>query len=206
MVRLRQTVICLGQFLQGRNKTGDLAMGDLAMLPASLKSRLNTAISLTLSDPSTLLVLTGGDVAGVGCSEARAMHDYYVSTTLPQVEVLIEDRSRNTVENALNCKTLLSKLGAVESFNVTVVTNDFHMPRARLVFRSVFNTTEVCCVGAATCSDVVACIDKELEFLPNLPKYLRDRYNLTELPTPRAVSLAMQELAKMRQAALITRY
>ena len=176
------------------------------MLPASLKSRLDTAISLVAaSDPSALLLLTGGDVAGVGCSEARAMHDYYVATTLLPTEVLVEDRSRNTVENALNCKTLLSKLGAVESFNVTVVTNDFHMPRARLVFRAVFNTTEVCCVGAATCGDVVACIDREMEYLPNLPQYLRDKFNLTEisLPNPRAVSLAMQELAKMRQTALI---
>ena len=205
MVRLRHTVICLGQLLQ-QNKT--------ELLSATLKARVDVALGFLAHRESneTKLILTGGDVAGVGTTEARAMFDYILSKpTSPSRtqfdgRLVLEEEAKNTVDNALFCKTILERNDWLSDSNLTVVTSDYHTPRARLVFRAVFGpSAEICCSaspGPAAREEMLDCLRKEILHLPALPQYLHDkyRYNITSVPSPREVDLALQELEKMLMA------
>jgi len=196
-MRLRHAVVCLGQLLQ--NSSIDL-------LADSLKSRLSLSLKLFDTTPlPKVLVLTGGDVAKIGVSEAQAMRLFLHQqrSLLDDDKLLLEELACNTAENALNCKRLLSAGWSGVTLNVTVVTNEFHAPRARLIFKSVFNESIVQCSIASSrqnCPQSNALlkrrINQEIMYLPKLPAYLSEKYGLSEccLPTCAQVDEALEEL------------
>ncbi len=81
------------------------------------------------------IVLTGGKVDPTlpGPAEAQAMHDFLVTQGVREADLLVEDKSRSTFENAQCCRALLEerKIGAV-----ILVTDAAHMPRAARCFRA----------------------------------------------------------------------
>lgn len=187
-MRVKSAVICLGQLLC-RNST--------SRLPSTLVSRIEKSVNIVESVNSSLLILTGGDVAAVGITESKAMLDY-IKEHYPNIAnstaIICEEKSRNTVENALFCNEILDQHDINE---VTVVTNDFHAPRARLVFRAILRNAEVSCVPCHTPGTAVERLDsiaKEIKYLPHLPQYLKDRYNISSGISDRAMLLAIESL------------
>jgi len=152
--------------------------------------------------------LSGGDAGKLGTSEADAMHSF-VKASLKRAgqtcDVRLECDSMNTVENALKCRELLLSIDSLLRFNVTIVTNEFHAPRARLLFRAVLPCTSVACVKAASgdANQVIQAASRELQYLPLLPSYLRMRYNFSDerLPTSRDLEVAKQELILLKKVA-----
>ncbi|MBL8993660.1 MAG: YdcF family protein [Spirochaetia bacterium] len=77
------------------------------------------------------IVVSGGSVFGKGEAEAEVMARFLRKPGLQDGDVIVENRSRNTWENALYTR---EKLGE-KSQSVYLVTSAFHMPRSVSFFR-----------------------------------------------------------------------
>jgi uncharacterized SAM-binding protein YcdF (DUF218 family) len=81
------------------------------------------------------IVLAGGKVDPTlpGPAEAQAMRDFLVAQGVRPSDLLLEDHSRSTYENALYCRALLEEH---KTAAVVLVTDAAHMPRASRCFRA----------------------------------------------------------------------
>jgi uncharacterized SAM-binding protein YcdF (DUF218 family) len=70
-------------------------------------------------------------------TEARAMKEYAVSCGALFRDVILEEKSKDTIGNAYFVKKLLDSKG-VKSF--VVVTSDFHVLRSKFIFSKVFGS------------------------------------------------------------------
>lgn len=82
------------------------------------------------------LILSGGsqDWLGERPTEAQAMRGLLTDLGVPESALVLEERSRNTRENALYSAERLRSLGIGQ---VLLVTSALHMPRALAAFRAV---------------------------------------------------------------------
>ena len=94
-------------------------------LSPQLKLRLQAALDTYRDDPR-LIVTTGGQGEGEPAPEGQIMRDWLISQGVLETDVIAECESTNTRQNLLNAKALLPE-GVTR---VTVVTSDFHLPRA----------------------------------------------------------------------------
>lgn len=98
--------------------------------------RVTAPLELMRRFPKARLVFSGGSGAlhESRFSEADAVRGFWRATGLDQGQVLYEDRSRNTFENAVFTRDLV-KPKAGERW--LLVTSAMHMPRAVGIFRQV---------------------------------------------------------------------
>ena len=75
------------------------------------------------------LVLSGG---GAAPAEAHLMRDIALALGVAGGSILVEDRSRNTFENAIYTGAFIRRRGWRR---IVVVTDAFHLPRALYIFR-----------------------------------------------------------------------
>jgi len=107
---------------------------------SDLSSRLMSAISLLKMNNPCCILLTGGDCARHGTSEAEVMHEYIYRWArlarfrLPRV--FIDTRARDTLDNAINTMQIL-EAHVPRVGSITVVTSDFHANRAMQAFNAV---------------------------------------------------------------------
>jgi len=82
-----------------------------------------------------LVVLSGGkvDPRRPGLTLASAMHDFLLEQGIPESDMLIEDQSRTTYENAVQTAELLGKRGIEK---IVLVTEATHLLRGELCFRA----------------------------------------------------------------------
>lgn len=94
----------------------------------ALQNRLNTAIEYLNENPSSKVVVTGGQGSDEPWSEASAAKDYLVEQGIKEDRILTEDKSTSTEENLSYSKSILSEnnLGST----IVLVTQSFHMFRA----------------------------------------------------------------------------
>lgn len=100
-------------------------------------SRMTTAIALARRHPEARLVFSGGDAGFFDRdreTEAEAAGRLFRMTGLDMGRITLEDRSRNTRENALYTKPLMA-IRPGERW--VLVTSAFHMPRSIACFRAV---------------------------------------------------------------------
>lgn len=95
----------------------------------SLKYRLDAAYDYYQSNPDVTIIVTGGQGTGEDISEAKAMKDYLISKGMPDTAVIMEDRATNTSENIRFSYEFIDDKAA----KVAVVSNDFHLYRAKLI-------------------------------------------------------------------------
>lgn len=96
----------------------------------ALVRRVERGIALLRCGAAPLLVLSGG---GAPLSEAAAMRDLALAQGVGAEALLLEPRSRNTFENARETARLLQGSGLGR---VVLVSDRYHLPRARLLFRA----------------------------------------------------------------------
>jgi uncharacterized SAM-binding protein YcdF (DUF218 family) len=84
---------------------------------------------------ASVVILSGGNSEWSRADEAEssAMRAFAVDLGVPETAIRVEDRSRNTLENAIYTKQLLD---AQNIGSILLVTSAMHMPRALAVFRS----------------------------------------------------------------------
>ena len=77
------------------------------------------------------LVLSGGRV-GAAPAESHLMREIALSLGVAGARIIVEDRSRNTFENAIYTGAIIRRRGWRR---IVVVTDAFHLPRALYIFR-----------------------------------------------------------------------
>jgi uncharacterized SAM-binding protein YcdF (DUF218 family) len=98
--------------------------GDLSPV---FRERVNHAVALYEAGTVDVLLLTGGQGQSVRQSEARAARRYALARGVPEEAILLEETSRNTVENLANAQAIAAGRG-LETF--LIVSTPFHMKRA----------------------------------------------------------------------------
>ena len=73
---------------------------------------------------------------------------YFVIFWRSQVKIFLDENSTNTLGNALNCCKIISdQIMHTQStdhiHHIALVTNEFHMPRAHLLFKSALRNSKV---------------------------------------------------------------
>ena len=99
-------------------------------------ARVLAGVVLARHHPEAKLALVGGegDFFPIGFAEARATQGFVLDEGIPAARIILEERSRNTHENAVFAKELI-RPGPRQ--NWVLVTSAFHMPRAIAAFRAV---------------------------------------------------------------------
>ncbi len=111
---------------------GEISLNDAA-------ARMTESASLARRHPNARLVFTGGDASLVdepsdkeARTEAEAARRLYLSLGVPESQLVLEDRSRNTRENAVFTRERVQPK-AGEAW--LLITSAWHMPRSVGVFR-----------------------------------------------------------------------
>ncbi|MDF2233250.1 YdcF family protein [Albimonas sp. CAU 1670] len=97
----------------------------------ALTRRIETAARLFAAGRAPWALVSGGPARG-GVSEAEAMRRALVERGVPEAAILVEDRARDTLENARFAIPILRAAGVRRA---VLVTDRVHMPRALAVFR-----------------------------------------------------------------------
>lgn len=107
--------------------------GDIVLNNAA--ARMTKAVELARAHPEAKLVFTGGGanlLSPVVKTEADGARMLFLGLGLPESRLILEDKSRNTVENAVLTRKLVDPKPGERWL---LVTSAWHMPRAMGVFR-----------------------------------------------------------------------
>ncbi|WP_181592546.1 DUF92 domain-containing protein [Paenibacillus sp. YN15] len=100
----------------------------------SLKSRLDRGVEYMNRYPEAKAVLSGGQGPGEEMTEAETMRRYMVGRGIAENRLILEQYSTDTYENMWFSKEVLNEQGVdLNAVSVTVITNDFHMLRAKML-------------------------------------------------------------------------
>ena len=91
-----------------------------------LAARCDTAIAVLNVNPGSQAILCGGQGGDEPRTEAAAMQDYMIAHGADAERLILENKSSTTIQNIANAKKLLPEGAAV-----AVITNDYHLARAR---------------------------------------------------------------------------
>lgn len=97
----------------------------------AMRRRVAHAVTAWRDGRAPTLVLSGG-IVGTPPSEAEVMADLVRAEGIAKDCLVLEDRSRNTFENALYTGRIMRERGWRR---IILVTDPFHMPRAVFTFR-----------------------------------------------------------------------
>lgn len=117
-----------------------------------LKDRLDTAIEYLDEHPEVTVIVSGGKGDDEHASEASVMRDYMAVAGIPEDRILVEDQSRNTYQNMLYSVAIMQEQGLDPADGVLVVSNGFHLTRARMLWKRVTGQEECLSTLAAPSS------------------------------------------------------
>ncbi len=100
----------------------------------SLQVRLEAALDYLRDKPDIPIVVTGSQGPGEEISEARCMADWLIARGVSEDRILLEEQADNTVENIQFSQKLLADKGIDLTDNIAVVTSDYHLYRASLLW------------------------------------------------------------------------
>ncbi|SOC36479.1 YdcF family protein [Ureibacillus acetophenoni] len=110
----------------------------------SLQNRLETAIDYLEQYEHVQIIVSGGQGSDEPATEASVMAKYLMEAGIDPLRIQLEEKSTSTYENLLFSKELLP-----EGVNkVTIVSNDFHLTRAKYLANIVGLEADV--IGAPT--------------------------------------------------------
>ena len=109
-------------------------------------SRADAAIEYLNKNPDCIAVLCGGFGNKSRISEAQALYNYMTEKGIDKSRLIKEERSRDTTQNINFAKELLPDVNGVP---VAVVSNDFHLYRAKIIMQKA-GFTDVYCVNGPT--------------------------------------------------------
>ena len=119
--------------LGGAMEAGYIAMDHRQPLLTDAAGRMTAVVAMAQKYPSMPIVFTGGegDLFGTGPSEAQRAGHFFTTMHLSESRIVLEDRSRNTYENAVFTGQLA---GIDKRKRWLLVTSAWHMPRAMATF------------------------------------------------------------------------
>ncbi|CDM67448.1 hypothetical protein CM240_0281 [Clostridium bornimense] len=118
-------VVVLGAGLRGSRIT------------TALRCRLDAAVEYNKLYPEVPIVVSGGQGPDEDLSEAEAMKNYLITNGVNEELIIEEDKSTNTYENFKFTKRKLKEIDDKKNITITVITNNFHMYRAKLLAEDI---------------------------------------------------------------------
>ncbi len=106
---------------------GARVKGTPARPSQSLKERLDAALPYLFANRATTIIVCGGQGPDESDTEANVMADYLITRGIERKRLIKEDTSTRTKENLLNA------MAKRELGKTVIVTNDFHLYRAKLL-------------------------------------------------------------------------
>jgi uncharacterized SAM-binding protein YcdF (DUF218 family) len=127
--RVDAIVVLGGATCQDAARGGQVELGAAA-------DRLVQGVLLAKRYPKAPLILSGGEssLLPTGLTEAPALAKVAGQLGVPARQMKLDEHSRNTRENAVECKKLL---GPLTGGSVVLITSGFHMARSLACFRRV---------------------------------------------------------------------
>jgi uncharacterized SAM-binding protein YcdF (DUF218 family) len=95
----------------------------------ALKFRIDHAAKYLKENPDTIAIASGGKGPGEDISEAESIKNELIAHGIKNSRILLEDKSTTTYENIGFSKKLIPKNAEIG----LVVTNDFHIFRAKMI-------------------------------------------------------------------------
>lgn len=100
-----------------------------------LQDRLDTAVSYLQEHPQIPVIVSGGQGSNEPTTEAQAMAEELIACGIREDRIYLEDKSHNTAENLAFSYQLWQEKQPKEGNCVLVVSNGFHLTRARMLAR-----------------------------------------------------------------------
>lgn len=127
------TIVGIGFFLSPQS---DLEKADLivAISGGETSQRTREAVRIYNEGFAPKLLFSGAAADRNGPSNAAAMRRYAITQGVPDSDILIEENSATTAENAARTAPIIHGLGAKK---VILVTSPYHQRRASLNFRQM---------------------------------------------------------------------
>jgi uncharacterized SAM-binding protein YcdF (DUF218 family) len=110
---------------------GCQVVGEYASVP--LLSRGYTAVRYLNRNPDAKVIVSGGKGSGENISEAEALRRLLLENKIEKERILMEDKSRNTMENFIFSNGLYN----VSDKKIAIVTSDYHIYRALSIARKL---------------------------------------------------------------------
>ena len=102
-----------------------------------LRTRLNAAINYLETREAVPIIVSGGLGQGQTITEAQAMFNYLSARGVDENLIWMEGASTSTYENLAFSRKLLEERGIdIENATIAVVSNEFHLYRAKLIARN----------------------------------------------------------------------
>ena len=121
-------VIILGEKL---NRDGSIS--------SILKHRLDKFINMRNKRKYNIIVSGGKVEKKAHHTEAYKMKKYLINIgNISKDKIITENKSQNTIENALFLKKIISKYSNIKS--ITIITSKFHIKRVKYIFNYYFKT------------------------------------------------------------------
>ncbi|WP_056966691.1 YdcF family protein [Apilactobacillus ozensis] len=98
-----------------------------------LRRRLAAGLKLAQLQPKAKIIVSGGQVPQEPTTEASMMIEWLVDHGIKRQRILKEDKSRDTVQNAINSNLILKTVNAQK---VTLVSSSSHIQRAYILFQT----------------------------------------------------------------------
>lgn len=114
-------IMILGSGIRGRN-----------MLLVQ-RQRVDAGLEYIKDNPDIKIILSGGQGPGEDISEAEAMRIYLVQHGVKNENIIMEEKSRNTMQNMKYTSDILKKTDVRKNIRLAVVTSNFHVFRAKFL-------------------------------------------------------------------------
>ena len=100
----------------------------------TLRTRIDAAAAYLEEHPDVPVIISGGQGPGEAITEAECMRRALVRRGVDESRLYPEERSTSTQENLRYSRAILEELGVDPAQRVAIVTSDFHLCRARLMW------------------------------------------------------------------------
>lgn len=124
-------LILIGNYL---TPTDPLVKSDVIVILSGGPDRTSWGIKLYQDGWAPKLLLVGAALDPTSISNAAAMKKAAVTSGVPETAIVLEEESKNTLENAEKSRPILTALGA---HKIILVTSPYHQRRAYETFRKV---------------------------------------------------------------------
>lgn len=97
------------------------------------QARLDSAYEYLKENQNTKVICTGGQGYNEPMSEAEGGAEYLKKKGISEARIVLEDKSRSTLENLSNAKELITKEKPVDEVRVVIVSADYHLCRGAYI-------------------------------------------------------------------------
>ena len=102
------------------------------ILDFTTRQRVRMGVLHLMEGNTGMLIVTGGPMKGLDLTAASVMRDFALELAAPAEKILLEERSRTTLENLRFSFQIMDEHG-LETF--AIISDDYHLARARELAR-----------------------------------------------------------------------